>query len=120
LEGGLLDYRQALALFGLEVRDIDIRYSYDHPGYANEDATGKPMEVGYIGRYFNAYFDGSATIDELLAARIHEDLARDRPKLREAATRHGLTSKYQHLAERFRYDEAFFRQMDRWGEWIPI
>jgi hypothetical protein len=116
LSGGLLDYRQMLALFDLQIKDVDIRYSYDHPGYDNRDATSKPMEVGYIGRYFNSYFDGSATSDELIAAALYRDM----PSLKGLATVHGLTAKYAHFAERFKYDEPFFRQMDEWGEWIPI
>jgi hypothetical protein len=119
-DGGLLDYRQALALFDLRVNDIDIRYSYNHAGYENEDASKKPMELGYIGRYFNSYFDGSATIDELLATQLHADMTKNRRGFKVPATPRGLTTKYQHLEERFKLDENFFRQMDRHGMWLPI
>jgi hypothetical protein len=111
VDGDLVDYRQAWSLFGLTLADVDIRYSWDHSGYARTDARGKPMEVGYIGRYFNSYFDGSATIDELVAARLYRGAV---------GSPRGLTEKYQHLTTRFQYDEAFFRQMDALGRWLPI
>jgi hypothetical protein len=118
-DGGL-DYRQNWALFDLSLADVDIRYSYNHGGYANTDATDKPMEVGTIGRYFNAYFDGSATVDELVAGRLYENLGKKIPGLVKDVQLWGLVAKYQHLKDRFRYDEAFFRQMDALGKWIHI
>jgi hypothetical protein len=120
LSGRLLDYRQNWSLFDLGLNDVDIRYSYNHEGYNNNDASKKVMETGYIGRYFNAYFDGSATIDELVAASVYEDLAAKTPALRGKVTEWGLVAKYQHLSERFEYDENFFRQMDKLGKWIEM
>ena len=120
LTGGLLDYRQNLKIFDLLVNDIDIRYSYTHPGYANQDASKKVMEIGYIGRYFNSYFDGSATIDELVAAKLYQDLSTRNSTLKGIISLWGLIDKYKHLQERFRYDRHFFTQMDQFGKWIHI
>ncbi len=121
--GRTLHYRDLLALFGLEVRDIDIRYSYNHAGYQNDDATTKIMEVGYIdGEYWNSYFDGSATIDELLAMQLTKALsARAVPGLdRHLTSPDGLVVKYQRLTERFAFDKNFFEEMDRRSLWVPI
>ena len=122
--GKTLHYRDLLQIFGLEVKDIDIRYSYNHEGYANENATNKVMEVGYIdGSYWNSYFDGSATIDELIAMHLYNTLSAT-PELRDLAgtidNPDGLVVKYSRRAERFRFDKNFFEEMDRKGQWIPI
>lgn len=122
--GKTFHYRDMLSLFGLEVRDVDIRYSYNHEGYANEDATRKVMEVGYIdGSYWNSYFDGSATIDELLAMKLYEHLSAD-PEFSDIkgtiANPDGLVVKYERRAERFKFDKNFFTEMDAKGRWIPI
>lgn len=122
--GKTFHYRDMLALFGLEVRDIDIRYSYNHEGYGNEDASAKVMEVGYVdGTYWNSYFDGSATIDELLAMQVYEHLS-DNPvyaDLKGTITDpDGLVVKYERRAERFKFDKNFFTEMDAKSRWIPI
>jgi hypothetical protein len=122
--GRTMHYRDLLELFGLEVRDIDIRYSYNHDGYASDDATTNVMAVGYMqGDYWNSYFDGSATIDELIAMAIYKDLSTD-PAFASIngliTNPDGLVTKYERRAERFKFDENFFREMDRKGMWIPI
>jgi len=122
--GKTLHYRDLLALFDLQVKDIDIRYSYNHEGYANEDASRKVMEVGYIdGTYWNSYFDGSATIDELLAMKLYERLSAD-PEFADLRgtidNPDGLVVKYQRRTERFKFDKNFFEEMDKKGRWIPI
>jgi hypothetical protein len=119
-----LHYRDLLKMFGLEVADIDIRYSHHHPGYANEDATNKVMEVGYIDNaYWNSYFDGSATIDELMSMHLFKRIAAD-PKFADIAgtidNPDGLVVKYSRRVERFKFDKNFFEEMDRKGTWIPI
>ena len=78
------------------------------------------MEVGYIGRYFNAYFDGSATIDELLSAAIYKDFAQTDSRFTNLVKPWGLVAKYGHLSARFNYDAEFFRTMDVLGEWIEM
>lgn len=120
LSGGLLDYHQNLALFDLKINDVDMRYSYNHEGYKNLDASKKVMEVGYIGRYFNSYFDGSATIDELLAAALYADQASTTSSLVGVAKPWGLVAKYSHLPERFKLDKVFFEQMDKLGQWLEM
>ena len=122
--GRALHYRDLLKIFDLEVKDIDIRYSYGHVGYANEDASNKVMEVGYIDNsYWNSYFDGSATIDELLAMRVFKVLGA-MPAYANIKSLigfpDGLEVKYQRLTERFAFDKNFFQEMDRKGTWIPI
>jgi hypothetical protein len=120
LHGARLDYLQLLSLFDLRINDIDIRYSYNHPGYANRDAKTKIMEVGYIGDYYNSYFDGSATTNELLSALIFKDLALENAHLRGLANPEGLAKKYRPLTARFSFDKDFFESADSLGEWLPI
>jgi hypothetical protein len=116
----LLHYRQLWKLFDLEVRDVDIRYSYAHDGYRSDDASKNPMAVGYVGTYWNSYFDGSATIDELVAYGLYEDQTKRQPSLAGIVTPNGLTRKYAHLEERFALDAKFFASMDAHGLWISI
>jgi hypothetical protein len=122
--GRTLHYRDLLKLVGLEVRDIDIRYSYNHEGYASDDATTNVMGVGYMQNgYWNSYFDGSATIDELISYALYKDLSTD-PAFASIngliTNPDGLVVKYERRAERFKFDENFFREMDKKGMWIPI
>lgn len=123
--GQLLDYRQNLALFGLRVNDVDIRYSYNHSGYkrkSQNDRARNVMDVGYIngGRYFNSYFDGSATMDELLSFQIYSDLINRNKLSRQLVTPRGLIAKYGRRTQRMKLDRAFFEQMDQFSKWIPI
>src|SRR5262249_43588128 len=97
--GKTLHYRDLLKIFDLGVHDVDIRYSYNHPGYDNDDASNKLMETGYIDNtYWNSYFDGSATIDELLALHLYETLSA-LPELQDlmglVPSPDGLEVKYQ-------------------------
>ncbi|MBK8213252.1 MAG: hypothetical protein IPK71_05820 [Myxococcales bacterium] len=120
LVGKKLHERQAWRLFDLEIRDVDLRYGYGHEGNASDDASSNPMAIGYIGTYWNAYFDGSATLDELVASGLLADLSRTHPTLAGIVTPSGLRKKYAHLTERFVLDAPFFDAMDRLGTWIPI
>lgn len=115
-----LDYRQLFTLYGLKLNDVDIRYSYNHPGYTNQDATKNIMAPGYIGKYFNSYFDGTATIDELLITMLIKDLQVDHPGYFEEIKFYSLAEKYKHLEDRFKFDESIFRNFDRLGTWFPI
>lgn len=121
--GRTLHYRDLLALFGLEVRDIDIRYSYNHDGYKSDDASQNVMATGYVEGYWNSYFDGSATIDELIAMKLYDHLAAT-PEFADLRgtidNPDGLVVKYQRRAERFKFDKNFFEEMDKKGRWIPI
>lgn len=133
LHQGRLHFRDLWALLDLKINDVDIRYSYNHQGYNNDNAAGKIMEVGYIGAYFNSYFDGSATIDEIIAASMYQDLSVNPAigftdsqgrLLRDArgnllGTR-GLVDKYQRFAARFNLDRAFFTKMDEFARWFPL
>jgi hypothetical protein len=115
-----MDYRQLFQLFGLKLNDVDIRYSYNHAGYNNQDAMKNVMAPGYIGKYFNAYFDGTATIDELLIASMIKQLQNTHPELFGDIKFYGLQEKYRHLEARFKYDQAIFENFDRLGVWFPI
>ncbi len=85
-----LHYRDLLQIFESKVQDVDIRYSYNHAGY--EDASTKVIEVGYIpgesGAYWNSYFDGIATIDELVAMQVWKRLSAA-PRFRDSAISQG-------------------------------
>lgn len=125
LHEGLVHYRKLFALFGLTVADVDIRFAYPNPAYASDDSRGKPMGVGYIGRYWNAYFDGASTIDELLAYLLWEHLAKTDPKVQAVDVAGGLresslTRKYGHIQSRYAFDQAFFWSVDTRSPWIPI
>jgi hypothetical protein len=122
--GRTLHYRDLLQIFGLRVNDVDLRYSINHTGFANEDASNKVMEVGYIdNQYWNSYFDGSTTIDELLSKHLYDTLSQT-PELKDLAGTitdpDGLVVKYSRRAERFKFDKNYFEEMDRKGIWIPI
>jgi hypothetical protein len=122
--GTTLHYRDLLKIFGLAVPDVDIRYSISHPGFANDDASDKVMEVGYIdGTYWNSYFDGSATIDELVAMQLYSTL-KQTPALKDIdgtiTDANGLVEKYSKRVERFKFDQNFFQEMDKKSLWIPI
>lgn len=117
----LMDYRAMWSLVGLKLNDVDIRYSYNHEGFNNTDATNNIMGVGYIGNYFNAYFDGSATIDELLAAQLFSYFSARHPGLAQLPIQlRGLTEKYGRFSARMRFDAPFFNSMDSISKWIPI
>jgi hypothetical protein len=122
--GKTLHYRDLLKVFGLTVNDIDIRYSHNHSGYENENATNKVMQVGYIdGSYWNSYFDGSATIDELVAMHLYKKLSTTTGFTDLAGiidSPDGLVVKYSRRAQRFLFDKNFFEEMDKKGTWIPI
>ncbi len=127
-KNGLIDYAQALAIFGLKLQDADMRYSATHPtGYANPsvDITQPQhiMEFGYIdGYYFNSYFDGSATFDELIAAALVKNLTPLNPGLDKPAIYRNLTEKYgvPRFAARFAFDKEFFAEADAKGNWIAL
>lgn len=116
----LMDYRSMWSLFDLKLNDVDIRFSYNHKGFENTDATNNPMGVGYIGNYFNSYFDGSATIDELMAAQLYSYYSERHPGLSEKASLRGLSEKYARFTERMKYDKNFFSSVDSMSLWFPI
>ncbi len=116
----LMDYRSMWKMFDLGINDVDIRYSYNHEGYKSNDATENLMAVGYIGEFFNSYFDGSATIDELVAAQLYSYYQERHPGLKNLITLRGLTSKYGRFEKRMKHDAGFFKEMDKQSLWVPI
>lgn len=115
-----LNYHQLWRLFNLSIQDVDIRFSYNHEGYSNLDARQKIMSPGYIGRYHNSYFDGSATIDELLSAKIANEITKEIPQFLNQVRFRGLTEKYQKFETRYAYDKNIFKTYDDLGQWIAI
>ena len=138
---GTTDVREPLLLtaLGSSVREVDLRFSHSNPAYDPFDATANtplaegPMDVGFIAyrpgdlhavagsaTYFNSYFDGTATFDELWAARMLDDLAAKDPALAAVYQPHTLTSKYERFTPRMALDAAFFERMDALGSWMPL
>jgi len=135
------DVRQPLLLaaLGSSVREVDMRFSHSNPAYAPLDATAAapladgPMDLGFIAyaerdpyavgassRYFNSYFDGTATFDELWAAAMLDALARDDEGLAAVYEPNSLTRKYTRFTPRMALDAPFFAQMDALGRWMPL
>lgn len=81
----LLEHERSWLLFDLELRDIDMRYSYNKPEYNYiKNPTSGPMKIGYFGEngiYFNSYNDGSSTTDELISASLLQNLIKKDKKL---------------------------------------
>lgn len=127
-EGNVLDYRQNLALFGLIVNDIDMRFSYYNEHYDDEIAE-TVMDVGYLDKkHFNSYNDGSTTVDELLTASLLGELRKTNKTLDKALTKQGaialrgLLNKYSGptFEERLKFDKPFYTQMDKLGKWFSL
>lgn len=130
----LLQYGQNLALFGLKLNDVDMRFTYYHPDYLPQNAYRKlapldVMQVGYLGdSYFNSYNDGSTTMDEHLAAELLQELAKTNPALkaylqqRGAIAIRGLLDKYSGptYRERMKLDREFFTQLDALSKWFSL
>lgn len=89
-------------------------------------------------KYFNSYFDGSATMNELLAAQIlifltdanqdfsaDADLAQVRSLLRQKIPNptvyfETLMKKYSNFEERLKLDKVFFTRMDLLSPWLQL
>ncbi len=130
----LLHYGQNLALFGLKINDVDMRFTYYHPDYLPENAYRQlqpldVMQVGYLGdSYFNSYNDGSTTMDEHLTAELLKELAKENATLRRylegrrALAIRGLLDKYggATFEQRMRLDRPFFTKMDSISKWFSL
>lgn len=107
------------------------------------DNSNTPCNFSYSGqytqskRYFNSYFDGSATTNELLAGQmlaylINTNFSSSQPELRavRAELRKKITNpniyfetlmkKYSNFKDRLEYDAPFFNKMDAIGPWIQL
>jgi len=132
-------YPVLLASLGLAVRDVDIRHSHHSAEYARFDrAYAIPsiaktvMDIGYIAYpnpkatingaklFWTSYFDGSASLDELLALAMLDDLAAKDPTLAALYRPMSLTEKYGDITARYAIDRPFFDDMDRLGRWLPL
>lgn len=134
-------YPALLATVGLALRDVDIRFSYGNRRFAPFDASyteptmaATPMSLGYIAyrakdhnrsvngatRYFNSYFDGSASLDELLVAHMLADLAAADPVYADLYVLNSLYEKYAAVTSRWALDAAFLTQMDAVSKWFPL
>jgi hypothetical protein len=136
--GSRLTMPVLLALFGLQVRDIDIRFTYTNPSFEPFDLKNAVnnlppapsiMALGTLSyekqdynqdnranNYFNSYWDGSATIIELLAAQLVVDLKLDSTFFRL----NSLTRKYGELTSRQLLDARFLSAMDKLSGWFPL
>lgn len=134
---GRILYPVLLAALGLQVRDVDIRFSYPNTKFDLFDRSYKGptfaktvMDLGYIKyeardnnqksssvRYFNSYFDGSASFDELLVAQILEELGEDYSKL---YTLNSFESKFNEVTSRYQLDKRLFGKMDALSKWFPL
>jgi hypothetical protein len=108
------------------------------------DNRGRACSFTYSGtymdglKYFNSYFDGSATTNELIAAQLLRYLT-DRtldlsaaPKVQAFAQRlrqrvanadlyfETLSKKYSRFTQRLALDRPFFDKMDAIGPWIQL
>lgn len=134
-------YPALLAALELRVRDVDIRYSYGNRRFDRFDnswSTPKPitnvMKLGYLRYdggsdysrangaklYWNSYFDGSATTDELLVALMLRDIATRRPEYAALFELQTLTTKYERFVSRQVLDAPFFERMDGFSGWFPL
>jgi len=128
-----------LASLGLRVRDVDIRLvhrsaTYDRfdRAYTIPSIARTVMDIGYIAYpdpratlhgarlFWTSYFDGSASLDELLALAMVEDLASEDPALAALIRPRSLTDKYRDATARYALDRPFFDDMDRLGRWLPL
>jgi hypothetical protein len=139
----LLHYGQNLALFGLKINDVDMRFSYYHPDYLPQNAYRDlnpidVMQVGYLDmcgdskgsceKYFNSYNDGSTTMDEHLTANLLLELGKknktiaDFMKKNGAAVNRGLLDKYsgKTFEKRLKLDRPFFTRMDSLSKWFSL
>lgn len=108
------------------------------------DNAGKKCNFAYTNnymqdmKYFNSYFDGSATMNELLAAQIlifltdeKQDFTNDKA-LAEVRTQlrknikdpnvffETLMKKYSGFEERLKLDKVFFTRMDILSPWLQL
>lgn len=83
--------------YGITARDLDLRYSYRDPRYDTLE-------------FSDSYFDGTATLNELVAAALVEDLTLGVPILT-------LRRLYPSNSHR-QLDSEFFEQADSLGGWI--
>ncbi len=134
---GRILYPALLASLGLQLRDIDIRFSYPNAhfdqfdkGYHRPTFAKSVMDLGYVKykardnnqqngavRYFNSYFDGSASFDELLVAQIVEELGESYSGL---YTLNSFESKFRDVTSRYELDKRLFAKMDALSKWFPL
>lgn len=108
------------------------------------DNAGTKCDFSYDGtyiegmKYFNSYFDGSAAMNELLAAQMLIYLTSDKEKFNSdsdlASVREllkanikdpsiyfeTLNKKYSHYTARMELDQDFFDKMDKMSPWIQL
>ena len=134
---GRILYPALLAALGLKLRDVDIRYAYPNArfdifdaNYTEATMAKTVMDLGYIAyaaddanrgngaRYFfNSYFDGSASFDELLVAQILEELG---PRYAPLYTLNSFEFKFRDVTSRYELDKKLFAKMDRLSKWFPL
>ena len=99
-------------------------YIYDHKDFGYSNRSGS---ITYNKKYFNSYFDGSATTNELIAAILINHLIAKNSGTKLGSqlrtVRYGFDSlyeKYDGFSNRIRYDERFFKRVDRVTKWMSL
>jgi hypothetical protein len=90
--------------YGLSLRDLDLRYTYNDPRYEQMD-------------FSDSYFDGASTTNELLAAAILSELSEDVPQLKPLVHFKSLVRLYPSYYHRTE-DAQFMAGADSLGLWI--
>lgn len=134
---GKILYPALIASLGLSLRDVDIRFSHPNARFDSFDSdyntptlAATAMDLGYIAYgprdnnqasgsalYFNSYFDGSASLDELLVAQLLEELGGKYSGLYKL---NSFDFKFSDVASRFELDKVLFAKMDRLSRWFPL
>jgi hypothetical protein len=124
----------------MDIGYIDQKYELNPVCDNNGTACKFSYQKSYMEgmRYFNSYFDGSATMNELLSAQMliyltdngidfssDPDLDDVRKKLRASISSaemyfETLKNKYSHFVERTKLDAEFFAKMDEISPWIQL
>jgi hypothetical protein len=109
-----LSFEELNAQLGVEMRDIDIRYSY-YDAANNRLIFDMPKVNGtYDPQLNNLYSDGWAIygITEYVASRIYVDLVSSNPSLAGTFKGHSLLEFYQEDSERNRLDRPFMLELE--------
>jgi hypothetical protein len=93
-----------LEKYGVSARDVDMRYRYDDDRYDHLD-------------FSDSYFDGASTFNELMAAKVLDDLFPDHPLLKENVILRSITRTYFSNYHKL-LDREFMSIADEQGLWI--
>jgi len=135
-----IPYPVLLAAVDLSVRDVDLRFTHTSARYRPFDRAARQtpivtsaLDVGYVaygpgdfnadnrvGSYFNSYFDGSATTNELLAGMVASDLAARDARYRDLVELRTLGQRVASSIVQSELDGPFCSEMDELAGWFPL